>query len=97
MAYLPKTLYGATGLSEDFRYALLIEVALTVAGVSWQLAIWTVLLKWTLSGIIFVGSCCVVVITHRSMPNVKRHSREDTDASSTCVLATEGFNDAEVC
>lgn len=55
MAYLPKTLYGATGLSDNFRYALLIEVALIVAGVSCQLAVWTVLLKWTLAGQMSVG------------------------------------------
>lgn len=38
------------GLSEEFRYALLIEIVFLVAGVGTQLAAFTILLKWVLAG-----------------------------------------------
>ncbi|CAN0223362.1 unnamed protein product, partial [Ectocarpus sp. 8 AP-2014] len=50
MTYIPTILYESTGLSETFRYALLVEVVFLVAGVPSQLALYTVLLKWVLAG-----------------------------------------------
>ncbi|CAM9664232.1 unnamed protein product [Ectocarpus fasciculatus] len=50
MTYTPTILYKSTGLSESFRYALLVEVVFLVAGVPSQLALYTVLLKWVLAG-----------------------------------------------
>lgn len=52
MAYIPQVLFEATGSSSNFRYSLLIEIALVVGGVSCQLAVFTVLLKWTLAGVV---------------------------------------------
>ncbi|CAB1103955.1 unnamed protein product [Ectocarpus sp. CCAP 1310/34] len=56
MTYTPTILYESTGLSENFRYALLVEIVFLVAGVPSQLALYTVLLKWVLAGRVTEGS-----------------------------------------
>lgn len=50
MTYIPTILYESIGLSENFRYAPLVEITFLVAGVPSQLALYTVLLKWALAG-----------------------------------------------
>lgn len=52
MTHIPLILYASMGLPESFRYALLVRLALLFAGVSIQLAIFTVLLKWVLAGLL---------------------------------------------
>ncbi|CAM9741072.1 unnamed protein product, partial [Ectocarpus fasciculatus] len=56
MTYIPIILYKSTGLSESFRYALLVEVVFLVVGVPSQLALYTVVLKWVLAGRVAEGS-----------------------------------------
>ncbi|CAM9346479.1 unnamed protein product [Ectocarpus sp. 12 AP-2014] len=56
MTYIPTILYESTGLSENFRYALLVEIVFLVAGVPTQLALYTALLKWVLAGRVTEGS-----------------------------------------
>ncbi|CAM9321295.1 unnamed protein product, partial [Ectocarpus sp. 13 AM-2016] len=56
MTYIPTILYESTGLSEKFRYALLMEIVFLVVGVPSQLALYTVLLKWVLAGRVTEGS-----------------------------------------
>ncbi|CAN0057304.1 unnamed protein product [Ectocarpus sp. 6 AP-2014] len=56
MIYIPTILYESTGVSENFRYALLVEIVILVAGVPSQLALYTVLLKWVLAGRVTGGS-----------------------------------------
>ncbi|CAB1096155.1 unnamed protein product [Ectocarpus sp. CCAP 1310/34] len=56
MTYFPIILYESIGLSENFRYALLVKVVLLVGGVPSQLALYTVLLKWILAGRVTEGS-----------------------------------------
>ncbi|CAN0234873.1 unnamed protein product, partial [Ectocarpus sp. 8 AP-2014] len=50
MTYIPTILYESTGLSGNFRYAVLVKIVFLIAGVPSQLALYTVLLKWALAG-----------------------------------------------
>lgn len=50
MTYIPTIFYEYLGLPGSFRYALLVRIVFVVGGVSIQLAVWTVLLKWILAG-----------------------------------------------
>ncbi|CAM9690750.1 unnamed protein product, partial [Ectocarpus sp. 13 AM-2016] len=56
MTYIPTILYESTGLSGNFRYAVLVKIIFLVAGVPSQLALYTVLLKWALAGRVTEGS-----------------------------------------
>lgn len=50
MTFVSTILYESMGIADDFRYALLVSIALRVFGVGIQLALLCVLLKWILAG-----------------------------------------------
>lgn len=52
MTYVPTMLYASLGISGKFRYAFLVRLATLVAGTTIQLALFTVLAKWILAGML---------------------------------------------
>lgn len=50
MNYIPTIMFASVGPSEDFRYAVLVEIVFLVVGIGAQLATFLVLLKWVLAG-----------------------------------------------
>ncbi|CAM9909897.1 unnamed protein product, partial [Scytosiphon promiscuus] len=56
MNYVPTILFGSTGLSETFRYAVLVNITFRVMGVVTQLAAFLVMLKWILAGRVSEGT-----------------------------------------
>lgn len=76
------------GISEDFRYALLVSIALRVFGVGMQLALLCVLLKWVLAG----SSCLSFTIHVAKVPRAFRSLRWLSRTASPLVLQIHRYS-----